>query len=286
MLRITGIFIYPVKSCAGYAVSNWEINRYGFRHDREFLVVDQQWNFLTQRAQPKLALVQTFPQRDLLRLRAPNLPEMTFPWFGSPEDHPIESKRSVTIWRDQVEVDDCGDEIAEWFSAHLRCKARLVRMGYQYRRLVGPEKVPGVHQEALGIREVSFADAYPFLIISEASLEDLNHRLPQPIAMNRFRPNIVVGGALDPYAEDQWQSIGIGSLQFRNGAPCVRCIVTTTDQITLERGPEPLKTLATYRRNSDGGVNFGMNFFCESSTGTIRVGDGVRLTPNEMTDDK
>jgi hypothetical protein len=286
MLRVTGIFIYPVKSCSGYAVSNWGITRYGLRHDREFLVVDQQWSFLTQRAQPKLALVQTFPERDLLRLRAPNLPEMTFPWFGSPEDHPIESKRSVAIWRDQVEVDDCGDEIAEWFSAHLGCKARLVRMGYRYRRLVQPEKVPAVHQEALGIREVGFADAYPFLIISEASLADLNHRLAQPIPMNRFRPNIVVGGALDPYAEDQWQSIDIGSLRFRNGAPCIRCIVTTTDQITLERDPEPLKTLATYRRNSDGGVNFGMNFFCESSTGTIRVGDLIRLSPNEMTNDK
>jgi uncharacterized protein len=283
MFQVTGLYIYPVKSCGGLAVPNWGITRYGFRHDREFLVVDQHWNFLTQRTHPKLALVQTFPGPDLLRLRAPNLPEMTFPWFGSPEDHSIESKRSVTIWRDQVEAHDCGEEIAEWFSAHLGCQARLVRMGYRYRRLVRPENVPAVHQGALGIREVGFADAYPFLIISEASLADLNRRLPQPIPMDRFRPNIVVGGALDSYAEDQWQSIDIGSLRFRHGAPCIRCVVTTTDQITLERRPEPLKTLATYRRNRDGGVNFGMNFFCEASTGTVRVGDVVRLTPNEMT---
>jgi hypothetical protein len=159
-------------------------------------------------------------------------------------------------------------------------------MGDRYRRSVQPEKVPAVHQEALGIREVGFADAYPFLIISEASLADLNHRLLQPIPMDRFRPNIVVGGAQDSHAEDQWQSIDIGSLRFRRGAPCIRCVVTTTDQSTLERGPEPLKTLATYRRNSDGGVNFGVNFFCESSAGTIRVGDVIRLPPNEMTDDK
>jgi MOSC domain-containing protein len=286
MLQVTGLYIYPVKSCAGFPVPNWTVTRYGFRHDREFLVVDEWWSFVTQRTHPKLALVQTFPEPDLLRLRAPNLPEMTFPWLGSRADHPIESRRPVTIWRDQVEADDCGKEIAEWFSAHLGCKVRLVRMGERYRRTVRPENVPAVHQEALGIREVGFADASPFLIISEASLADLNHRLPQPIPMDRFRPNIVVGGVLDSYAEDRWQSIDIGALRFRNGAPCIRCVVTTTDQITLERGPEPLKTLATYRRNSNGGVHFGMNFFCESSTGTIRVGDVIRLIPNDMANDK
>jgi uncharacterized protein YcbX len=286
MCQVTGLYIYPVKSCAGVEVPDWAITRYGFRHDREFLVVDEQRNFLTQRTHPELALVQTFPESDLLRLKAPNLPEITFPWFGSRADHRIESGRPVTVWRDQVEADDCGEEIAEWFSAHLGCKARLVRMGKRYRRTVRPENVPAVHQEALGVREVGFADAYPFLIISEASLADLNHRLPQPIPMNRFRPNIVVGGALDSYAEDRWQSIDIGPLRFRHGAPCIRCIVTTTDQITLERGPEPLKTLATYRRSSAGGVHFGMNFFCESATGRIRVGDVIRPTPNEMADDR
>jgi uncharacterized protein len=281
MFQVTGLFIYPVKSCAGVEVSNWAVTRYGFRHDREFLVVDEQWNFLTQRKHPKLALIQAFPEFDLLKLKAPNLPEISFPWYGSSADYPIESRRPVTIWKDQVEADDCGEEIAAWFSAHLGCKARLMRRGDQYRRIVRPEKVPAVHQEALGVREVGFADAYPFLIISEASLADLNRRLPEPIPMNRFRPNIVIGGALDSYAEDRWQSIGIGPLRFLSGAPCIRCVVTTTDQNTLERGPEPLKTLATYRRSSDGGVHFGMNFFCESSTGTIQVGDIVRLSPND-----
>src|SRR5258707_13192078 len=128
-----------------------------------------------------------------------------------------------------------------------------------------------------------FYRCLPFLVISEASLADLNRRLEKPIPMNRLRPNIVIGGELNSYAEDQWQSIEIGSLRFRHGPPCVRCVVTTTDQITLERGKEPLNTLATYRRNDDGGVNFGMNFFCESSTGTIQVGDVIRLLPNEMT---
>jgi uncharacterized protein len=286
MFQVTGLYIYPIKSCGGVEVLNWPVTRCGFMHDREFLVVDGEWNFLTQRTHPKLELIQPFPESDQLRVRAPNLPEISLPWFGSPEDHPIESKRSVTIWRDQVTADDLGEEIAEWLSAHLGCKARLVRMGNQYRRMVQKEKVPVVHQQALGIPEVSFTDAFPFLVISEASLADLNRRLEKPIPMNRFRPNIVIGGVLNSYAEDQWQSIEIGSLRFRHGPPCVRCVVTTTDQITLERGKEPLKTLATYRRNDDGGVNFGMNFFCESSTGTIQVGDVIRLLPNEMTNDR
>jgi uncharacterized protein YcbX len=286
MFQVTGLYIYPIKSCAGVEVPDWSISRFGFLHDREFLVVDEYGSFLTQRTHPRLALIQPIPKPDLLRLRAPNLPEIGLPWFGSPEDHPIRPRYSVTIWRDQVEVDDFGDEVAEWFSAHLKCKARLVRMGNQYRRVVQKDKTSAIHQHELGRREVSFADSYPFLIISEASLADLNRRLPQPIPMNRFRPNIVVGGVVDSYAEDRWRSIEIGSLRFRHGAPCVRCVVTTTDQITLERGKEPLKTLATYRVRSDGGVNFGMNFFCESSIGSIRVGDLIRLAPNEMTNDR
>jgi uncharacterized protein YcbX len=284
MPQVASLHVYPVKSCAGVSVSTWPVTRYGFEHDREFLVVDDQGNFLTQRAHPKLALIQPFPERDLLRLRAPNLPEMTVPWFGSLADDLAVSKRSVSIWRDEVETDDLGEEIAAWFSTHLGLRVRLVRLGSRYRRLIQEERIPSIHREALGIREVSFADAYPFLIISEASLADLNQRLPQPIPMDRFRPNIVIGGKPGAYAEDHWQTVEIGSLRFLHGEPCIRCVITTTDQITLERGKEPLKTLAAYRRNADGGVNFGMNFVCESSAGTVRVGDRVRvirLSPND-----
>jgi uncharacterized protein len=277
MLQTAALYIYPIKSCAGVSVSNWPITRYGFEHDREFLVVDEQRNFLTQRTHPKLALVEPFLECELLRLRAPGLPEITVPWFGSPADHPIESKPSVSIWRDRVLADDLGEEIAEWLTSHLELSVRLVRIGSRYRRPVPEEKVPAIHRDALGVREVSFADAYPFLILSEASLADLNQRLVQPVPMNRFRPNIVISGLLDPYAEDRWESVEIGSVKFRHGRPCVRCTVTTTDQITLERGKEPLKTLATYRRDGAGGVIFGTNFFCESLAGTIRVGDPVRI---------
>jgi uncharacterized protein len=282
--QVAALYIYPIKSCSGIAVPSWPITRYGFAHDREFLVVDEQGNFLTQRTHPKLALVETFLERDLLRLRTSSLQEIAVPWFGSLADDQSDFKRPATIWRDSVEADDLGDEIAAWFSSHLGLSVRLVRIGSRYRRMIPKERVPAVHQDALGIREVSFVDAFPFLVISEASLADLNQRLSQALPMNRFRPNIVIADVVDPYAEDTWQTVEIGSLRFRHGGPCVRCVVTTTDQITLERGKEPLRTLANYRRNEDGGVTFGMNFFCESSAGTIRVGDVIRPSPTEMTD--
>jgi len=240
-------------------------------------VVDEHGNFLTQRTHPKLALVITFLEPELLRLRVSNLPEITVPWFGSPSDSTAKSGRSVSIWRDRAEADDMGEEAAAWFSSYLGFNARLVRLGRAHRRVIQEEKIPVVHRQVLGVRETGFADAYPFLIISEASLADLNQRLLRPIPMNRFRPNIVISGSVDPYAEDGWESVQIGLMRFRHGGPCVRCVITTTDQTTLERGKEPLRTLAMYRRNGAGGVNFGMNFFCESLTGTVQVRDPVRV---------
>jgi hypothetical protein len=120
--------------------------------------------------------------------------------------------------------------------------------------------------------QVAFADAFPFLLISEASLDDLNARMHAPLPMNRFRPNIVITGCA-PYAEDTWPSLRIGSVDFAAAKACVRCTVTTTDQTTTERGEEPLKTLATYRK-TDAGVVFGQNLI-HLNRGTIRVGDRV-----------
>jgi MOSC domain-containing protein len=277
MFQVGGVYIYPIKSCAGVAVFSWPVGQYGFVHDREFLVVDEDGTFLTQRTHPKLALVQPFPRQETLAVRAPNLPEINLPWFGSPADRDVKRTRSVLIWEDRVEADDMGDQIAAWFSSHLGLNVRLVRIGSRYRRAIGTNRVPIIHREALASPEVGFADAYPFLIISETSLDDLNRRLPHSIPMNRFRPNIVVAGGSEPYPEDKWETIQIGSARFRHKGPSIRCVITTTDQITLERGKEPLKTLATYRRTPEGEVIFGMNFFCESPGEIIKVGDEIRV---------
>jgi uncharacterized protein YcbX len=150
-------------------------------------------------------------------------------------------------------------------------------MGSGFRREIPRAKVPETHREALRDPLVSFADAFPYLIASETSLDDLNSRLNRPIPMDRFRPNIVIRGCGSPYAEDRWQAIRIGAITFRHGGPCVRCVVTTTDQRTLERGPEPLRTLATYRRVPEGGVIFAVNFFSDRHDGIVRVGMPVEV---------
>ncbi|MBV9488402.1 MAG: MOSC N-terminal beta barrel domain-containing protein [Verrucomicrobia bacterium] len=270
---VSELYLYPVKSCRGIRVGEAQVTRYGFRYDREFLVVDADGVFLTQRTTPALALVTTELVDGGLRLQAPKLPPMEISWRTDQLSRPVD----VKIWRDAVSAWDVGDDIAEWFSEHLSRPCRVVRMGAEFHRHVASDRVPEMHRDALPGPLVSFADAFPFLIASEASLEDLNARLERPIPINRFRPNIVVRDCDAPYAEDDWQLIRIGTVTFRHGSPCVRCVVTTTDQQTLERGPEPLRTLATYRRVPSGGVIFAMNFFSDQEHGVVRVGMPVEV---------
>lgn len=272
---VSALYIYPVKSCRGNLVQEAEVTPFGFRHDREFLVVDEEGIFLTQRTTPALALVEVELAGDGLRLRAPNLSPLRLPWqTGEPARSAV-----VRIWRDTVSAWDAGNEAAAWFSEYLGRTCRVVKRGLEdgFRRRIPQAKIPEIHREALSNPLVSFADAFPYLIASEFSLHDLNSRLDRPIPMDRFRPNIVIRGCDRPYVEDRWQVIQIGAITFRHGGPCVRCVVTTTDQRTLERGPEPLRTLATYRRVPEGGVTFAVNFFSDRHDGTVRVGMPVEV---------
>jgi uncharacterized protein YcbX len=174
---------------------------------------------------------------------------------------------SVTVWDDTCSATWLGEPSARWFSEFLETDCNLVHMADRHVRPADPIFAPP------GAR-VSFADGFPFLLISEESLADLNRRLVAPLPMNRFRPNLVVAGG-EPYAEDGWKRIEIGGLSLRVVKPCGRCVVTTTDQDTGERGQEPLRTLATYRRQ-DGLVMFGQNVIHEAP-GRLRVGDAVVL---------
>jgi uncharacterized protein YcbX len=267
MVQVSGLFIYPVKSCRGLTLASAETDAHGFIGDRRFLVVTPDGQFLTQRQIPRLATIETGLTATGLTLASPNHGQVTVPLAANT------GTRRVMVWRDTVEADDCGDEPAEWLTQLLGESLRLVHMGAKFHRPVKPEKArPG--------DVVSFADGYPFLILSEASLADLNDRIhaagATPVPMNRFRPNIVVSGS-DAFAEDAWTSLRIGDLVFRNAGPCARCVITTTDQITAARGKEPLKTLATYRRDAKDptDVNFGINLIHETKQGTVRVGDHV-----------
>jgi uncharacterized protein len=225
-------------------------------------VVNPSGEFLSQRTHPRLSLVIPSMEDGELRISAPEMPPLALPL------RPTDAVTTrVSIWGQSCAASWQGEDAAGWFSEYLECTCSLVYMPDRVVRPADPTYAPS------GTR-VSFADAFPFLLISEASLTDLNSRLATPLPMNRFRPNLVVGGG-EPYQEDEWSSITVGEIRMQVVKPCSRCVITTTDQNTAERGKEPLRTLATYRRQ-DGEVMFGQNVVHENQ-GKLRLGDTVGL---------
>ena len=272
-MKLSGLFIYPVKSLRGAAVDSATVDELGLAGDRRFLVVDENGKFLTQRTLPRMALIATALDELALTLGADGAGNVSVPRASQP-DAPL---RSVSVWKSEgLLAEDCGDAAARWLGDFLGLKCRLVRIGPRFIRPILKPDVAGPGDR------VMFADAFPFLVLGEASLADLNDRLAErgepPMPMNRFRPNLVVSGA-PAFAEDGWPRLRIGEVTFRAGGNCARCIVTTTDQFTGERGKEPLRTLATYRRSRSDptDVDFGQNLIHETKTGTLRIGDEVRL---------
>jgi uncharacterized protein YcbX len=265
-MHLSALHLYPVKSCRGLSVTAADLDDHGFVGDRRFMVVTEaEGLFLTQRSHPRMALIETSLANDALTISSLGRGSVTVPLSASA------GQRRVTVWKSTVNADDCGDEPAEWLSGFLGLPLRLVRMGRTYQR-------PNLKRAAQAGDVVTFADSCPFLVIGEASLADLNARLAVPLPMNRFRPNLVVAGSA-PYAEDEWSHLRIGDAIFRSAGPCARCPITTTNQETAERGKEPLRTLARYRRDAADStdVNFGTNLIHETKRGRIRVGDPVEL---------
>jgi len=263
-ITVSGLWIYPVKSCRGIALERMELGPRGPLHDREWMVVDPSGRMVTQRERPELALVRPRLTAEALVLEAPGRKALELslsPGSGPP--------REVSIWKDRCRAVSQGPAAAAWFGEHLGMDCDLVRMAPDGHRPVDPRHArPG--------EEVGFADGFPLLLLSEASLEELNGRLDRPVSMDRFRPNLVVAGC-EPHAEDSWRRLSIGGVTLRVATPCSRCVITTTDQATGKRGPEPLRTLATYR--TDGRrVFFGRNVIHEGRGG-IAVGDRVVLLP-------
>ncbi|HEX2854694.1 MAG TPA: MOSC N-terminal beta barrel domain-containing protein [Opitutaceae bacterium] len=272
-MQLTGIFVYPVKSLGGFGVTTRAVDSLGLADDRRFMVVDADGRAVTQRNVPRMALVSTEINSTTLELSAPGAGSIE---VSRSSVSPSATARRVSVWRSEgLVADDCGDEPASWLGNFLQVSCRLVQIGRQFDR-------PVLDPRALPTDRVSFADAHPFLVISEASLADLNARLVNQdkaaLPMNRFRPNLVVSGCA-AFAEDGWTRFKIGELIFRSAGPCSRCVITTTDQATAEVGKEPLRTLATYRRDAaePTNVNFGMNLIHETKSGTLRVGDNVEL---------
>jgi len=262
-LTLSEIVIYPTKSLRGVAVAEAVVEPRGLRGDRRWMVVDATELFVTQRALPRMALVEALLcEQGGLDLAAPGMSPL----------HVAETAagrvRQVTIWRDTVAAHDGGDEAAAWLTAFLGRPCRLVQMPMSTERAVSPAYgQPG--------DIVSFADGYPFLLIGQASLDDLNTRLASPLPMRRFRPNLVIAGA-EPFAEDRWTRICIDDIVFRVVKPCARCTIPTVDPDAGEfAGKEPLRTLATFRKVGSK-VLFGQNVIAEG-VGMLHIGAQVKI---------
>ena len=260
-LTISEIMIFPIKSLRGSALDEAVVEPRGLHFDRRWLVVDANNRFVTQRTRPRMALIAVTVQDGGLTLVAPGMPPLHVPAGATGIE------RRVTIWRDTVLARDVGDPAALWLSTALDLSCRLVQMPESTERAVNPAYgMPG--------DIVSFADGYPFMLISQASLDDLNARLPLPLPVRRFRPNLVVAGAT-PFAEDTWKRVRIGNVVFRVVKPCERCIIPTVDpEAGIFAGKEPLRTLATYRKVGSK-VLFGQHLIAEGM-GVLRVGDSVQ----------
>ena len=271
-MHLTGLFIYPVKSLRGFPVNSASVDALGLVGDRRFMLVDETGRFLTQRTLPRMALVTTALDGTHLTLSAIGAGSVRVA-LVSDRTRPL---RTVSIWKSEgLQAEDCGDEAAGFLSAVLGTRCRLVRIGSAFRRpVLKPAARPG--------DVFHFGDGAPVLVISEASLADLNDRIVarggDALPMDRFRPNLVVAGC-PAFAEDTWPRFRLGTAVFRAAGQSSRCIVTTTDQLTGERGQEPLRTLATYRRDATDptNVNFGQNLINETKSGAFRVGDAVEI---------
>ena len=265
--RLVEMFVYPVKSCRGIARESARVDATGLAGDRHWMLVRPNGRFVTQRELPRMALIGTTLDESGLTLVAPgHAPLRIAPDAGH-------VARAVTVWKFSGSGIDCGDEAAAWVSAYLETPLRLVRFDPAQPRVCPAEWTQGT------TAVTEFADGYPMLVISRASLADLNSRLPNALPMERFRPNLVVDG-VDAYDEDRIHELRAGDLAIRFVKPCTRCSITTTDQQRGEvDGVEPLATLKTYRHDRElKGVTFGHNVIPASGVGsTLRVGQTFEI---------
>lgn len=262
-LSVTSIHVYPIKSCRAIDLKAARFDELGLLYDRRLMVIDAATSrFLTQREEPRMALITPRLAPTAMQVTAPNMPVLKVDTHRDAQE-----RREVTVWRFTGPADDLGDNAASWVSTVLERPCRLVRFPDDVQREVNPKYAgPGVL--------TAYSDGYPILITTEGSLEDLNKRASERVPMNRFRPNIVITGAA-PFAEDTWKRIRVGEIEIDVVKPCSRCAITTVDAITAKRGKEPLATLATFRLHEKE-TWFGQNCI-HRSLGSIRIGDTVEV---------
>jgi uncharacterized protein len=252
-VTLTELNIYPVKSCGGIALREAALAATGLEHDRTFMVVHADTGrFVSQRTHPQMAVVKSEIKFGQVVLRAPGMVRMDLPLDTAGDD------LQVTVWQDSFMACDMGSVAATWFSQILGIPVRLARFNPDVTRAVSERYNPGI------AASTEFADGYPLLVLSAASLTNLNERLAEkhidPVPMNRFRPNIVIDG-IHAFEEDYIDTITFGDAVIKLVKPCARCEIPNTDQTTAERYAEPGRTLAEFRmlENMHGQVCVGMN---------------------------
>lgn len=261
-MYLKSIFVYPVKSLGGFSVRTWPVNEKGLLYDRRWMIVDTENRFITQRLHPKMALIATSLSKKGLHLSAASMPSITIPFESKPGPG-----ISVSVWNDLCSAHVASQTANDWLSAFLEKECRLVYQPDDAVRLVDPDY-------ANPNDRIYFSDGFPFLIISEASMTALNHEMNENFSITRFRPNLVVSGC-NPYEEDTWRTIRIGTIDFRLPKPCSRCSIPTIDPLTGQSGKEPLATLNRTRKWNKQ-VFFGQNAL-HDATGELHVNDPLAV---------
>jgi uncharacterized protein YcbX len=288
--RLSALHVYPVKGVRALSTASAVVEPWGLAGDRRWMLVDGEGRFVSQRERAVLALVEAEPlPGGGVRLTAPGVPGMPAPLTAEPPRGTALRHADVRLWRDKVPAVLDGsraDETAAWFDALFAAEPGGAGSGprgpFSLVHMADPAVSRPVDPEfGLPGEVVSFADGFPLLLTTTASLAALNELIAEgvraaegPLPMDRFRPNAVVDGTA-PWAEDGWRRVRIGEVVFRVAKPCGRCVVTTTDQFTARRGKEPLRTLGRHRAVG-GKLIFGQNLVPES-TGTLRVSDTLTV---------
>ncbi len=273
--HLSEIWTYPIKSCKGISHIKCDLDTFGLEYDRRWMIVDEAGKFFTQREYPQIALIEVRLSEEAIYLKAPQQAEICVLQNREPSE-----VMEVQVWEDTCVGVLEDQRLDTWLSDYLKIPCRLVRMlspmealvarganEKDYLRQVDPDYAPAETW-------TSFTDGYPFLILSEASLMDLNQRLEQAVPMNRFRPNLVIAGTA-PYEEDTWKKIRIGEIEFDLVKKCSRCLMPTINQETGEKGKEPLHTLAQYRKEGNQ-IKFGQNAI-HQQRGSLKVGYAVEV---------
>jgi uncharacterized protein YcbX len=269
MLKLSEIYIYPIKSLGGIRLDVTNITTRGLENDRRFMLVDENGRFLSQREHPQLAVFQTEIEAESLKITHKKNGSTLQISLQYSLNLKVTQSLNVQIWDDETSAIEVSPEASSWFTQAIGIPARLVYMPEESQRKTDAQ------YSLTGEEITSFSDGYPILIIGQSSLHDLNNRLEYPVNINRFRPNFVYTDG-EPFEEDAWHEFTVGNVRFFGVKPCARCIMTTIDQETGEKkGKEPLLTLNKYRKVGNK-ILFGQNVLI-SQLGTVSVGDDVTV---------